>query len=96
MLIKFEQSSALKEWTKRLSLCAFADTVHPHRNTLAAGAGLQHQTRGPIGAVTAGLHSSHSNAGSNLHHSSWQHWILNPPSEARDQTSILLDASWVR
>ena len=22
----------------------------------------------------------------NLHHSSWQHWILNPLSEARDQT----------
>ena len=29
MPIKFEQSSALKEGTKRLSLCAFADTIHP-------------------------------------------------------------------
>ena len=28
-----------------------------------------------------------------LHHSSWQHWILNPLSEARDQTCILVDAS---
>ena len=27
----------------------------------------------------------------NLHHSSWQHWILNPPREARDQTHILMD-----
>ena len=31
----------------------------------------------------------------NLHHSSWQHWILTPLSEARDRTCILMDASWV-
>ena len=30
-----------------------------------------------------------------LHHSSWQFWILNPPSEARDQTLILMDTSWI-
>ena len=31
----------------------------------------------------------------NLHHSSQQHWIPNPLSEARDQTHILLDTSQV-
>ena len=31
-----------------------------------------------------------------LHHSSWQHQILNPLSEARDQTCILIDTSQVR
>ena len=31
----------------------------------------------------------------NLHHSSWQHWILNPLSETRDGTCILVDTSWV-
>ena len=31
----------------------------------------------------------------NLHHSSWQHQILNPWSEARDQTHILMGTSWV-
>ena len=31
-----------------------------------------------------------------LHHSSWQCWILNPFSEARDQTHILTDTSQVR
>ena len=31
----------------------------------------------------------------NLHHSPWQHLIINPLSEARDQTSVLMHASWV-
>ena len=30
-----------------------------------------------------------------LHHSSWQHWILNPLHEARDWTCILMDPSGV-
>ena len=31
-----------------------------------------------------------------LHHSSWQHQISNPPSEARDWTCVLMDTSQVR
>ena len=31
----------------------------------------------------------------NLHHSSWQRWILNPLSEARDWTCDLMIASWI-
>ena len=31
----------------------------------------------------------------NLHHSSWQRWILNTLSKVRDQTSILMDISRV-
>ena len=30
-----------------------------------------------------------------LHHRSWQHWILNPLSKARDPTRILMDPSQV-
>ena len=30
-----------------------------------------------------------------LHHSSWQHQILNPPSEARDQTHNLMVPSQI-
>jgi len=32
----------------------------------------------------------------NLHHRSWQHQILNPLSEARDQTHILMDTSQIQ
>jgi len=57
------------------------------------------QARGRIGAAAANLHHSHSNTGSghicNLHHSSWQHWVLNPLSEARDRTCILMDTMQV-
>jgi len=31
----------------------------------------------------------------NLHHSARQRWILNPLSEARDGTHILMDTGWV-
>ena len=31
----------------------------------------------------------------NLHHSSQQHWILNPLSRASDRTHGLMDTSWV-
>ena len=31
----------------------------------------------------------------NLHHNSWQCWILNPQSKARDWTSVLMDASQI-
>ena len=31
----------------------------------------------------------------NLYHSSWQRQILNPLSEARDRTCILIGASWI-
>ena len=49
------------------------------------------QARGLIGATAASLRHSHSNARSKpclwpTHHSSQQHWILNPLSEARDWT----------
>ena len=31
----------------------------------------------------------------NLHHSSWQRWILNPLSQARDQTPNLMVPIWI-
>ena len=51
MLIKLGHSSALKEGTKRLSPSAAADTVHPRRNTLAAGAGLWQEGRDGLAAA---------------------------------------------
>ena len=57
------------------------------------------QARCQIGAVSAGLYHSHSRTGSshvcNLHCSSRQYQILNPLSEAKDWTYILMDAGQI-
>ena len=57
------------------------------------------QARGQIGTTAACLLHSHSNARSDcvcdLHRSSWQGWILNPLSEARDPTHIFMDTGWI-
>ena len=68
------------------------------------GPHLQHmemgfQARDQIRAVAAGLCHTHSNPDLNhicdLHHSLWQHEILNPLSKARDQTCIVMGTSQV-
>ena len=57
------------------------------------------QARGQIGAVAADLHHSHNNVHlsciCDLHHSSQQCWILNPLSEGKDRTHVLMDTSQV-
>ena len=50
------------------------------------------QARGQIRAVVASLGHSHI---CHQHHSSQQHWILNPLREARNWTGVLLDTSRV-
>ena len=64
----------------------------PFRATPATYGGSQ--ARGLIEAVAASLRHSHSNTRSDhicdLNHSSQQRQILNPLSEARDQTHILM------
>ena len=48
-----------------------------------------------IRAAAASLHHSYSHTDPShvcdLHHSSQQHWVFNPLSEARDRTHILVD-----
>ena len=56
------------------------------------------QARGGIGAATASLHLSHNNVGSELHlrptpKLTVTQDILNPLSEARDQTCVLMNTS---
>ena len=67
------------------------------RATPAAYGGFQ--ARGVIGAVAAGYTTAiampYPSYVCNLHHSSQQHQILNPPSEARDQTCVLMDTSQI-
>ena len=57
------------------------------------------QARDQIGAAAASLCHSYSNQDQgqvcNLHHGLWQRHILNPVSEARNWTCILMDTNWV-
>ena len=64
------------------------------RATPVAYGGSQ-DTKGQIGAVAIHLCHSHSNTRSNLHHRSRQCRILNPLSEAGDQTCLLMDTSQI-
>ena len=58
------------------------------------------QARGQIGATAAAYTTATATWDPShiwdLHHSSWQCRILNPPSEARDGTCILMDATQIR
>ena len=52
------------------------------------------QARGWIGAAAVGQPHNHSKAKSEpCLQPTWLHWILNPLSEARDQTHVLMDAN---
>jgi len=57
------------------------------------------QARGPIAAAAVAYTTATAildpSCICDLHHSSRQRWILNPLSEARDQTCILMDTSRV-
>ena len=71
-----------------LSLLFFFLGPHP-RHTDVPRLGLASELHLPAyTAVTATGHPSHV---FDLHHSSWQHRILNPLREARDQTHVLMD-----
>ena len=58
------------------------------------------QARGRIGAIGTSPHHSHSNVGSKPSlwpiPSSWQCWVPDPLSKARDQTHILTHTSQIR
>ena len=73
-----------------LFFCLFMAAPAAYRRSLARGwigAALQ--------AYTTATATQHPRHGCNLHHSSWQCWILNPRSEARDWIHILKDVSRV-
>ena len=46
-------------------------------------------------AYTTGTATQDPSHTCGLHHSSQQHWILNPLGQARDQTQVLMDTSQV-
>ena len=77
-------------WTHSIYFCLFRAAPTAYGGS---------QARGPIGAVAAGLRHSHSNVGSKLHLRPSPQLsamlVLNPQSEARGGTHVLMDASRV-
>ena len=65
---------------------------HP-RHTEVPRLGVKSKLQLP--AYTAAIATWDPSRVCNLHHSSWQHWICNLLSEARDQTGIIMDISRV-
>ena len=84
--IILEQSGMSYFIKNSLFVCVFRAAAVAHGGS---------QARGRIRAAAAGLYPSHSNTDPShvcdLQHSLWQHRILNPLSEARDQIS----SSWM-
>ena len=70
-------------YLKNTTFCFVLFLLLPFRATSTAYG--SSQARGQIRATAA-----------SLNHSPWQHWILNPLSDARDGSCILMDPSQVR
>ena len=74
-----------------LSFCLFRATPTAYGGS---------QARGLIGAIAAAYTRATAKPDPSqvcdLHHSSWQCWILNPLSEARDRPRVLMVTSRVR
>ena len=71
--------------------CLFRVEPMAYRSSQARG-----QFGGVVLAYTTATEMQDLSRVCDLHHSSWQHQILNPLSEARDQIRILMDTSLVR
>ena len=66
----------------------------PHLQHIeVAGLGVESELQPPAYATATAMPDPSRSC--ELHHSSWQHWILNPLSEGRDQTHILMVISQV-
>ena len=92
---KVIESERAQDTTKRGLVFLFYFIFGLYRATPAAYRGFQ--ARGLIGASAAGLLQSHSNAGSEPHlrPTPQQRQILNPLSEARDRTYVLMYTSQI-
>ena len=71
--------------------CCFCGMHLWHMDVRRLGVELELQ----LPASTTATATPHLSRICDLQHSSWQRWILDPLSEARDRTSILMDTSQI-
>ena len=91
-LPEFPQSDEDGTWFDHAPLFVCFSAPHlPHVEVPRLGVQLELQ----LPAYTTATATSDPRCIYDLHHSSWQHQILNPLSEARGQTHILMDTSRV-
>ena len=82
------------QWTLEYIYLLCVCVLGPHqRHMVVIRLGVQSELK-PLAYTTATAMPGSSHV-CNLHHSSWQHWILKPLSKARDWTCILMDASQI-
>ena len=74
-----------------MSFCLFLGLLLWHMEVPRLGVELELQPP----AYTRAIAMPDTSCVCSLHHSSWQCWIFNPPSTARDQTPNLVVPSWI-
>ena len=74
-----------------LSFFFFLGPYRQHMEVSRLGVELEQQ----LLAYTTATATQDPSRACHPHHSSWQHWILNPLREARDRTLVLVDPSRV-
>ena len=94
ILSDFVHKQSCHPWAKSVLFIYFFSFLGPHpRHMEVPSLGVKSELL--VLAYTTATAWGNPSCVYDQHHSSWQCWIINPLSEARDQTPILMDTSQI-